>query len=128
MTKHRIISHEALKAEMQAVARGEKPAPPDAATSSFNSVEALARLLTPENRNLLAMIRDRKPRSIAELAQWTGRAEPNLTRTLDKLGAMGLLTFETKGRRKVPAANVARIVVEIDPFANNDRLEMHGIS
>src|SRR5690606_111697 len=93
MTRHRIISHEALKAEMQAVARGQKPAPPDAANASFNSVEALARLLTRENRSLLAISRDRKPQSIAELAKLTGRAESNLTRTLDKLGAMGLLSF-----------------------------------
>jgi predicted transcriptional regulator len=128
MTRHRIISHEALKAEMQAVARGEKPAPSDAATASFNSVEALARLLTPENRSLLAVIRDRKPQSIAELAKLTGRAESNLTRTLDKLGAMGLLTFETEGRRKVPTANIGRITVEIDPFGADDRLEMHRLS
>jgi len=126
MTKHRIINHEALKAEMQAVARGEIPAPEDAGAASFNSVEALARLLTPENRSLLATIRDRKPQSVAELAEMTGRAEPNLTRTLEKLGAMGLLTFKTEGRRKVPRANVDRITVEIDPFGGNDRLEMHG--
>ena len=49
------------------VARGEKPAPADASKPSFNSVEAVVRLLTPDNRRLLALIRDRKPRSVAEL-------------------------------------------------------------
>lgn len=128
MSKHRVMSHEALKAELQSVARGEAPPPADAGAVSFNSVEALARLLTPENRSLLALIRDREPQSVAELARLTGRAEPNLTRTLDKLGAMGLLTFERDGRRKVPKASVARIVVEIDPFGSHDRLELHGMS
>ena len=127
MTERKIMGLNELEAEMRAVARGEIPAPPDAASPKFESVEALARLLTPENRSLLTVIRDRKPQSIAELAQWTGRAESNLARTLDKLGAMGLLTFETDGRRKVPMATVDRITVEIDPFGGNDRLEMHAM-
>jgi predicted transcriptional regulator len=42
---------------MKAIARGEKAAPEDASTPSFNSVAALLRLLTPENRALLAVIR-----------------------------------------------------------------------
>ena len=36
-----------------AVARGKQPAPNDAALPSFNSIDALVRLLTPENRELL---------------------------------------------------------------------------
>ena len=85
MTRHRIMSHNELRNEMIAVAKGEKKAPADAHEQSFESVEALMRLLTPENRELLAIIRDRKPQSIAELAQLSGRAAPNLTRTLSKL-------------------------------------------
>jgi hypothetical protein len=82
MTEYKIQSMNDLEDEMRAVARGEKPAPADAARPSFGSVEALIRLLTPENRRLLAIIRDRKPQSINELAEITGRAAPNLTRTL----------------------------------------------
>ena len=107
---------------MRAVARGERPAPPDAAEMSFNSVEALARLLTRQNRDLLATIRDRKPQSIAELAKMTGRAPSNLTRTLDKLEAAGLLRMELVDRRKVPVPGVRRIYVEIDPFSTDDRV------
>ena len=40
-----------LIAEMRAVARGEVPAPADAALPSVESVEALVRLLTPDNRS-----------------------------------------------------------------------------
>ena len=50
-----------LMAEMQAVARGEIPAPPDAAAPSAESAEVLLRLLTPDNRGLLRTIRDAKP-------------------------------------------------------------------
>lgn len=127
MSGRKIQNLAALEAEMRAVARGERPASPDAAQPSFNSVTALARLLTPENRALLALIRDRKPRSIAELAEWTGRAGPNLTRTLEKLSAAGLLTLVGDGRRKVPAARVGRIRIDIDPFAENDRMELEGL-
>src|SRR5436189_3511872 len=94
----------ALREEMKAVARGERPAPADAAKPSFNSVEAVVRLLTPQNRQLLAVIRDRKPRSVAELGQMTGRAQPNLTCTLAKLEAAGLIKVKTVGRRKAPSA------------------------
>ncbi len=105
------------------MARGARP-PADAAKASFNSVEALVRLLTPQNRELLALIRDRKPRSIAALAEMSGRAQPNLTRTLAKLAAAGFITMQTIGRQKAPCAAVTKIVFEIDPYSNDDRLRV----
>jgi predicted transcriptional regulator len=124
MTSHKIQNLKALREEMKAVARGERPAPVDAAKPSFNSVEAVVRLLTPENRQLLAIIRDRKPQSVAALAEMTGRSQPNLTRTLAKLEAAGLITMQTHGRRKAPSAAIKKIVVEIDPFSDHDRLRV----
>jgi predicted transcriptional regulator len=124
MTEYKIQSHESLKREMMAVARGKQPAPKDAAAPSFNSIDALIRLLTPENRALLATIRDRKPQSISELAEITGRAQPNLTRTLAKLEAVGFVRMRIVNRRKVPTAAVRTLHVEIDPFSQNDRLKI----
>jgi predicted transcriptional regulator len=124
MTEHRIISHTALRDEMIAVARGQKPAPAWAGQQSFESVDALIRLLTPENRKLLALIRDRKPQSIAELAEISGRAAPNLTRTLAKLEAVGFVKMTGAARRKIPTAIVRTLRFEIDPFSQNDRLEI----
>ena len=124
MTEHRIISHTELRDEMMAVARGEKPAPEYAGTQTFESVEALTRLLTRENRELLAIIRDRKPQSIAELAKITGRAQPNLTRTLAKLEAVGFIRMRTVERRKIPVPAVHKLRVEIDPFSQNDHFEI----
>ena len=51
MTKLKVQSARSLMDEMRAVARGEKHAPKDAGKVSFNSVEAIVRLLTPENRS-----------------------------------------------------------------------------
>jgi predicted transcriptional regulator len=124
MTRYRIMSHDALKEEMKAVARGERKAPADAAHPNFNSIEAMTRLLTSENRHLLAVIRDEKPRSIAELADLTGRAAPNLTRTLTKLEAAGLIKMTTVNRRKVPTALVKTLRVKIDPYSDRDVLEI----
>lgn len=124
MTEHRIVSHSKLRDEMMAVARRQQAAPPNAGGQTFESVEALMRLLTPGNRRLLAMIRDRKPQSIAELAEWSGRAAPNVTRTLAKLEAVGFIRMEENQRRKIPMAVVHKLTMEIDPFSQNDRLEI----
>jgi predicted transcriptional regulator len=110
--------------EMRAVARGEIPAPVDAASPSFESAEVLLRVLTPDNRTLLRTIRDARPRSVAELARLTKRAEPNLLRTLAKLEAFGLLEMRTVDRRRVPTLLVETLRIEIDPCAMADRLEV----
>jgi predicted transcriptional regulator len=124
LTSYKIQSLRSLRDEMKAVARGERSAALDAGKPTFNSVEAVVRLLTPGNRQLLAIIRDRKPRSVAELVQMTGRAQPNLTRTLAKLEAAGFIKMKAFGRRKAPSAAVKKIVVEIDPYSDRDRLRV----
>lgn len=124
MKRHKIQSMSSLEREMRAVARGERPAPADAAKPSFNSVGAVVRLLTPENRHLLAIIRDRKPRSVAELVKMSGRAQPNLTRTLAKLEAAGFIKVKAAGRLRAPSATIKKIVVEIDPYSDRDRLRV----
>lgn len=124
MTGYKIQSHKDLRNEMKAVARGEKPAPTDAARTSFQSADVLLRLLTPENRTLLRMIRDERPQSVADLARLSKRAEPNLLRTLGKLEAFGLIEMQSEGRRRIPVSLVHKLSVEIDPFSQNDRFEM----
>jgi predicted transcriptional regulator len=124
MTKYKVQNLRSLREEMKAVVRGERPAPADAKKPSFNSVDAMVRLLTPENRQLLAIIRDRKPQSVAELAEMSGRAQPNLTRTLAKMESAGFITMKTVGRRKAPSVAMKKIVVEIDPYSDRDRLRV----
>jgi predicted transcriptional regulator len=124
MKQFKIQNLDSLEREMRAVARGGRRAPAGAAKPSFNSVQAVVRLLTPENRQLLAVIRDRRPRSVAELGQITGRAQPNLTRTLAKMEAAGFVKMKAVGRRKAPSAFVTKIVVEIDPYSDRDRMRV----
>lgn len=112
-----------LIAEMRAVARGEIPAPADAASPSVELTEALVRILTPENRSLLRIIRDARPQSVAELARLTNRAEPNLLRTLGKLEAFGLLEMRLVDRKRVPTTTVGTLHLDIDPYAISDKIE-----
>ena len=124
MTDYRVQTLRSLREEMKAVAGGHKSARADAAKPSFNSIDAVVRLLTPQNRRLLAIIRDRKPQSVAALVELTGRAQPNLTRTLAKMEAAGFITMKPVGRRKAPSVAVKKIVVEIDPCSDRDRLRV----
>jgi predicted transcriptional regulator len=120
----KIQSMKELEAELRAVARGEKAAPRDAAEPSIESIEALMRLLTADNRRLMKIIRDKKPQSVAELAKLAHRAEPNLLRTLAKLQAVGLIEIRSVERRKVPVAVMGKLHVEIDPYGTTHRFKM----
>jgi predicted transcriptional regulator len=124
MKHFEIQGHASLREKMKEVARGERLAPKDAGGTTFDAVEALLRLVTPQNRELLAIIRDKKPQSIAELAELTGRAQPNLTRTLGKLAAIGFVRMKNVDRRKIPTTTVHSLRINIDPFSQNDRLEL----
>lgn len=121
--KLRIQSMKELRAEMLSVARGERKAPTDAGRVSFESVEAVMRLLTPENRHLLAVIEKKKPASVAHLARLVGRAEPNVSRTLGKLVAAGFVRLKPGvGKTKAPEVAIRRFTVDIDICHQTDRV------
>jgi predicted transcriptional regulator len=124
MTTYKIQSLSDFEAEVRAVARGERLAPVDAGKPSFESAAALMRLLTPENRGLLRLIRDEEPESIAALSRLTGRKEPNLLRTLEKLAAAGLVELQEVNRRRVPRTRIRKLRLDIDPFGTDDRVEV----
>lgn len=112
----------AFKDQLLSAASGGT-APPDAGGMVVESLNALMRLLTPGNRELLRIIRDEQPPSVAALARRTNRAEPNLARTLGKLEAAGLVTFRREDKRRVPVSLAQAFRVEIDPYGPHDRIE-----
>lgn len=119
----KIQSMKNLKKEMLAVARGEIKAPVEAAQITFESVEAVIRLLTPENRFLLATIDQKKPASVAALAQLVKRAEPNVSRTLGKLEALGFVRLrQGVGKAKIPEVAIHRLTVDMDICSQQDRV------
>ena len=80
----------------------------------FTSIKSFASVLSDENRELLRIIHDSKPQSIAELEQMTGRKASNLSRTLRTMANYGLVRLEEgsqgRGRRAVKPVAVARSV------------------
>ena len=119
----RIQSMKQLKAEMLDVARGKRSAPADARQASFESIDAVIRLLSPDNRQLLAVIEDSKPVSVAHLARLIGRAEPNVSRTLSKLVAGGFVRLKAgAGKAKMPEVIIHRLTVDIDVCRFDDRV------
>jgi len=84
---------------------------------------AWMRLLSPENRRLLATIEDRKPVSVADLAKLVGRAEPNVSRTLSKLAGAGFVRMKSgAGKAKTPEVAIHRLTVDIDVCRQADRV------
>lgn len=123
MTISKLQSIKELRAEMVGVARGKIKAPADAGTASFESVEAMARLLTRENRELLAAIDEQKPESVAALATIVHRAEPNVSRTISKLVDAGFVTLRKgKGKSKIPEVKIRRVTIEIDTLHWSDHI------
>jgi predicted transcriptional regulator len=94
-----IATLEQYKQRTLAIARGQlKPAPGDPKVW-FSSIESFAKVLSEHNRELLRVIAETKPQSLNELAEVTGRAKSNLSRTLKTMERYGLVQFEKgKGR------------------------------
>jgi predicted transcriptional regulator len=109
-----IASYDDMKARTLRIARGElKPKSTDPKVW-FPSLESLAKVLSESNRELLGMIEERKPRSIQELSDISGRAAPNLSRTLRTMKRFGLIELvEQTGRRVVPKVTYSRFKLEM---------------
>jgi len=97
-----IASYDEMKAFTLRVARGEQSAA-DQPKVWFTSTESFAKVLSAGNRELLQIIVDKEPSSLDELAQLTGRAKSNLSRTLKTMAGYGLIRLDRHERgRLVP--------------------------
>jgi predicted transcriptional regulator len=97
-----------------AIASGTYKRKPTEPKIWFTSIKSFAAVLSDENRELLQIIHDSKPESIADLEQMTGRKVSNLSRTLHTMAHYGLVRLENgsqgRGRRAVKPVAVARCV------------------
>ena len=109
-----IASLEQYKARTMAIVRGEfKPAAGDPKVW-FTSLESFARILSDKNRALLALIAETEPESMNELAEKTGRARSNLSRTLRTMERYGLVRFvKGSGRQLAPRVHYSDIVLDM---------------
>jgi predicted transcriptional regulator len=93
-----IASYEEMKDRTMRIARGERRLAPGEPMVWFTSTESFAKVLSAGNRELLRLIADNAPGSLDELAQLSGRAKSNLSRTLKTMEGYGLVRLE-RGRR-----------------------------
>jgi predicted transcriptional regulator len=109
-----IASYEQFKARTMAIARGQlKPAANDPKVW-FTSIESFAKVLSDRNRALLALIAETNPSSMNELAEKTGRARSNLSRTLRTMERYGLVRFEKgEGRTQAPRVVYSDVVLDV---------------
>lgn len=79
------------------------------------SPEAMVKLLSSQNLRLLHVIATKRPGSMRELAALARRKESNLSRTLKKLQAAGIVGFERgRGRTRVPRLIARRVTLDLD--------------
>jgi predicted transcriptional regulator len=71
-------------------------------------------VLSDKNRALLALIMETQPQSLTELAEKSGRAKSNLSRTLKTMERYGLVHFEEgPGRQIAPRVNYSGVELEM---------------
>ena len=78
------------------------------------SLDGFSRLLSRRNVELLKLIKEASPQSVAELARLSGRPKASLMLTLRRFKSFGIVDFdEVDGRRKVPRLACERLRLEI---------------
>lgn len=67
-------------------------------------MRSLAEVLSDKNRELVRLIAEKHPESVAELARETGRDKGNLTRTLQRLASYGIVELREENNTVKPVA------------------------
>ncbi|WP_306119111.1 MULTISPECIES: helix-turn-helix domain-containing protein [unclassified Roseitalea] len=124
-----IADYETMKARTMRIARGEERQGPDDPKVWFTSTESFAQVLSAGNRELLRTIAERAPGSLDELAQMTGRAKSNLSRTLKKMADYGLIEMQPgEGRRLKPKVVYDRVSLDLPLIDGTERKAAGGRS
>jgi predicted transcriptional regulator len=109
-----IANRDAFKKRTMAIARGEYKSSKNEPKVWFESIETLSQVLSEPNRKLLALILETRPQSLGELAERSGRATSNLSRTLKKMERYGLVHFEEgPNRQRAPIVNYSGVELEM---------------
>ena len=106
-----IASQDSIRARALSIARGEHRPGAGEPKIWFTSMRSLAEVLSDDNRALLRLIVEHKPNSLSQLAELTGRASSNLSRTLKTMERYGLVEMQTDERRVRPVAKATEFVI-----------------
>ncbi|MBE0502408.1 MAG: transcriptional regulator [Desulfuromonadales bacterium] len=102
-----IMSREEFKQKTIAIARGEYKPGKDEPKIWFESLQSFAQVLNDDNRLMLHIIAEQKPKSIRELEELTGRKKSNLSRTLHTLADYGIIDLVRQHTRELTPRVIA---------------------
>jgi len=109
-----IASREQFQKMTIDIARGKYVPARNAPKVWFDSLGTLSQVLSDQNRKLLKLILETEPGSLQELAERSGRAPSNLSRTLKTMERYGLVRFEQgENRRRAPRVNYSGVELEL---------------
>jgi predicted transcriptional regulator len=107
-----IMSKEQYKKRTIAIAKGEYIPKKDEPKVWFESIGSMSQILSSQNQELLKIIIQKRPQSLKELEELTGRAKPNLSRTLKTLQRYGIVDLNRVNNALVAEVKATRFRVE----------------
>lgn len=107
-----IISREDYFNRVIAIASGKRKRRSGEPKIWFESLKSLAQVLSNENRELLRLIDEHKPQSLAELEKLSKRRKSNLSRTLKTLERFGIVELPLNEGKMVPVVKAREFQVE----------------
>ena len=107
-----IISREDYVKRTIAIAKGKYKPRKGEPSIWFESLNSMSQVLSSDNQNLLKVIIEHKPRSLAELEKLSDRKKSNLSRTLKTLEKYGIVELPKKEGKLVPKVLATDFKVE----------------
>jgi predicted transcriptional regulator len=94
------------------IAKGDYTQKPGKPKVWFESLQSMAQVLSNENQELLKIIMERKPNSLKELGEMTGRKSSNLSRTLKLMANFGIIDLAKDKKNIRPIVKATTFKVE----------------
>lgn len=107
-----IISQDEYRKRTIAIAKGAYIPKPNEPKIWFESLQSMAQVLSNENQELLRIIIERKPESLKELEELTGRKSSNLSRTLKMMERYGIVSLSRDNKKVRPVVKATDFKVE----------------
>jgi predicted transcriptional regulator len=107
-----ILSRQKYAKRSIAIARGEYTPKKGEPKIWFESLRSMAEALSSDNQDLLRLIAEKNPQSLAELEQMSGRKKSNLSRTLKMLEGYGIVAVKRQDQRMIPSVKATDFKVE----------------
>jgi predicted transcriptional regulator len=127
-----IISRDDYRKRTIAIASGTYKPKKSEPKIWFESLNSMAQVLSSENQNLLRLIIEHQPRSLAELERISSRKKSNLSRTLKTLERYGVVELTKVNGKLVPKVKVTDFDVKFGlnyskPETDSDRVSRVGL-